>query len=232
MYDPVPQHDSLTPRERWIGGAFLLVVLGLFTAEVCTNYQPVKLSALFVVLFWVPLLALHEAGHAVAAALLNWYVGQIVVGMGRLVGSFRVGTAVVEIRLVPVEGFVRCVPRNLHLPRLKSALIYFAGPGVELLLALCILLAVGPDRLLTASDDYLLIAWQSLALASAAQGVLNLIPHSVGTPRGEVANDGMGIIRSFLVPESHFAQMIGHTFNEADGEWEADEPGDWGKREE
>ena len=40
---------------------------------------------------------LHEAGHAVAAAMLNWHVSQVVIGMGRLVGSFRVGTAAVEI---------------------------------------------------------------------------------------------------------------------------------------
>jgi hypothetical protein len=31
------------------------------------------------------------------------------VGMGRVLGTFRIGTAVVEIRLFPVEGFVQCV---------------------------------------------------------------------------------------------------------------------------
>src|SRR5262249_22987320 len=142
MYDPAPQRGPLTPEEKWTGGIFLLIVLGLFTAEICTNFQPVKLSALFVLLFWIPLLALHEAGHAVVAALVGWYVGQVVIGMGRVVSRFRVGTAVVEIRLVPIEGFVRCVPRNLHYPRLKSAVIYFAGPGVELLLALAVLLLI------------------------------------------------------------------------------------------
>lgn len=70
----------------------MAVVLGLFVAEICHDYQPVKLSALLVVLFWVPLIALHEAGHAVVASLLNWYVGQVVIGMGRLLTSFRVGT--------------------------------------------------------------------------------------------------------------------------------------------
>ncbi len=230
MYDPAPQRGPLSAQERWFCGIFLVVIFGLLIAEVCHNYEPVKLSALLVPLFWIPLLAVHEAGHAVVAALLNWYVGQVVIGMGRMVGRFRIGTAVIEIRLIPIEGFVKCVPKNLVLPHVKSALIYFAGPGVELLLAGCILLLVGPERLLSRSDDYLLIVWQSLALASAAQAVLNLIPVSVRTPEGDIANDGLGIIRSFLVPEGYYAEMIGRTYDERERDWEAYDPTDWWKR--
>src|SRR4051794_10214729 len=131
--------------------------------------------------------------------------------MGRTVGTFRAGAAVVEIRLFPIEGFVTCVPRNLHWPRLKSALIYFAGPGVELWLAATLLVVVGPDTLLSRSSDYGVIVWQSLAAASVLQGVLNLIPQSIHTPEGPVANDGLGILRSLFLPEAHYAQMIGQT---------------------
>jgi len=143
------------------------------------------------------------------AALVGWHVGQIVIGMGRLVGNFRLGCANVEIRLIPIEGFVICVPRNLRSPQLKSALIYFAGPGVELLLALAILLAVGPATLLARSEDYLVIFWQSLALASVTQGILNLIPHWVKMPDGICPNDGLGILRSLVLPDAHYAKMIG-----------------------
>jgi len=218
MYPPPPKHGPLAPQERWFFGIFLVVLLGLFGAEVCYNFQPVKLSALLFVLFWIPLLALHEGAHAIVANLLNWHVGQIVIGMGRIVGSFQIGTASVEIRLFPVEGFVKCIPNDLRLPQFKSALIYFAGPGVELLLAVVILLLVGPDRLLTSSDNYLMIVWQSLALASAVGGVLNLVPHSIATHEGKVPNDGMGIIRSFLMPESHYASLIGLTYNDKSGD--------------
>jgi hypothetical protein len=214
MYDFGQQHRPLSPQERWAGGIFLAVLLALFTAEILHDYHPAKLSALLIVLFWIPLLALHEAGHAVAAALLNWHVDQVVVGMGRLVHAFRVGTAAVEIRLFPVEGFVRCAPRDLRRPQLKQACIYFAGPGVELLLALVILLVVGPDRLLTKTTDYLLIGWQSLAAAGAAQGVLNLIPQSLKTPRGEIPNDGLGILCSVLRPDRYYADMIRDTHPE------------------
>jgi hypothetical protein len=230
---PVPPEKlpPLTPRDRWMYGIFVVVLLGLFVGEIVHDYQPAKLSALLVVLFWIPLLALHEAGHAVVAALLGWRVGEVIIGMGRTLRSFRVGSAIVEVRLFPVEGFVRTVPTNLRLPHLKSALIYFAGPGVELLLAALILLLIGPNRLLTRADDYVLIVWQSLAIAAAAQGVLNLIPHYIQTTTGDVPNDGLGIIRSFLLPESHYAQMLGHTFNDQDREWDPYDSADWWKRD-
>jgi hypothetical protein len=231
MYDPSRNRGPLTSQELGISVIFLALALGLFGAEILHNYQPVKLSALLVVLFWIPLLALHEAGHALMAALLNWSVGQVVIGMGRTVRSFRVGKAVVEIRLFPVQGFVRCVPRTLRFPQLESALIYFAGPGVELLLALGVLLLVGPTRLLTRSDDYLLIVWQSLALASVVQGVLNLIPYAVHTPDGDIPNDGLGILLSFLRPNSDYAEMAGSTWNEQEERWQPWDPADSWKRE-
>jgi len=231
MFDPGRKNEPLTTEERWICGVFLVIVLGLFIAEIVDNYQPAKLSALLIVLFWIPLLALHEAGHAVVAALVGWHVGQVVIGAGRLVSAFRIGTALVEIRWVLVEGFIKCVPTNLRWPRLKSALIYFAGPGVELLLALIVLGLVGPDRLFSHSSDYSLIIWQSLAIASAAQGVLNLVPHAVQTKTGDVANDGLGIIRSFFKPISYYAAMIGRTYNEEENAWDEYDPGEWWKRE-
>lgn len=231
MYDPAPRRGPLTPDERWFVGLFVALLVGLLAAEIYHDFQPVKLSALLVVLFWIPLLALHELGHALAAALLNWHVGQVVIGMGRVLSSFRIRTTVIEIRLLPVEGFVTCVPKDLRLPQIKSALIYFAGPGVELVLAVGILLLIEPERLLTRSDDYLLIGWQSLALASAAQAVLNLIPHSVRTPEGERANDGLGMILSFHRPEGYYADMIGNTYNQETRDWEAYDPADWWKRD-
>jgi hypothetical protein len=209
----------MTPGERNFVVFFATVVLALMAAEIVHNYEPVKLSALMVLLFWVPLLALHEVGHALAAALLGWYVGRVVIGVGRLVARFRVGTALVEVRLLPVEGFVVPVPRNLRRPRLKSALIYFAGPGSELLLLAVVALALGPSTLLARTDHVGTLAAQSLCVAVLVSAVSNLVPHAVQVHGGSVANDGLGIIRSFLVPESHFAAQVGLTFDADTEEW-------------
>jgi hypothetical protein len=230
MYDPAPKRGPLTSQERWFYGIFVIGLLTLFIAEVFHDFEPIKLSALLVVLFWIPLLVLHEAGHAVAAMLLDWRVDQIVIGMGPVASRFRLAAATVEFHVIPVEGFVTTAPRNLRQPQLKSACIYFAGPGVELLLAVIIPLVIGPNTLLTKSDDYSLIVWQSLAFASAAQGVLNLIPHSITTPDGVQVNDGLGIIRSFMLPDSYYAQMIRPPQQVQQHDWESQDPADWWKQ--
>jgi len=201
--------------------------MGLFTAEVVVNYAPGKLSALFFVFFWFPLLMLHEAGHAVMAGLLGWHVGRVVIGMGRTVTWFRIGTALVEIRLIPIEGFVLPVPRNLHAPQLKSALIYLAGPGAELLLLGAICAVMGSGKLLSQAESIAMLAVQSLCVAILASAFFNLVPHLATTQHGMVPNDGLGIIRSFLLPTAHYAAMIGKTFADEpeEEEWATDEPG-------
>jgi hypothetical protein len=201
---PPSSRQPLSPSERLGYGLFLLIVLGLFAAEIIADFHPVKLAALFIVLFWVPLLAVHEGGHAVVAALLGWRVRRVVLGMGRSVLHFRLGATPIDVRLVPVEGFVEPTPTSLHWPRLKNALIYFAGPGAELLLVLAVTLAVGFDRLTTRTDDIALIAVQSLCVAALVGAVINLIPHGVMTRSGLMANDGLGILLSFKLPDEHF----------------------------
>ncbi len=196
---PTPRAPA-TPLEWLLAGGLLLLVFGLFVVELLRDFEPVKLGAVLIVVFWVPLLVWHEAGHAVAAWGLGWRVEQVVIGFGKPLFRFRCGRAVVELRLLPIEGFVACVPRRGRWPRLESALIYFAGPGIELALAGGLLAAVGPQELFRLSDDYLHIAGQSLAAAATAQAVLNLLPAVIVTPQGKLMNDGMGILNSLFGP--------------------------------
>lgn len=228
--DPSPGKGPATPGERWAVVIGILVITGLFLAEIFQNFTPVKLSALFFLLFWPPLLALHEAGHAMMARILGWHVGQIVIGFGKPFTCFLWGRALVEIRMLPVEGFVRCVPTDLSSPRLKNALIYFAGPGIELALAGALLAIVGPDLMFSSSQNYGVIAVQSLALAATSGAVLNLIPHAKETGSRSIANDGLGIIQCLFHQDAYYANQVGQTFNPKTGEWEEHDPADWWKR--
>jgi Peptidase family M50 len=214
MFDPAPRRGPLSPSEVWTCVLFLVVLLGLFAAEVVVNYTPAKLSALFFLLSWFLLLPLHEAGHAIVATLLGWHVGRVVIGMGRTVTWFHVGETLVEVRLVPIEGFVQPVPRNLRAPQLKSVLIYLAGPGAELLLLGALWGVLGTDTLLARSDNIGLLAVQSLCVAILASAFFNLVPHLVQTQSGMVPNDGLGILRSLWLPEAYYAALIGKTFTE------------------
>jgi len=230
MLGPAPKQGPSTPFEWWFTAILAVFFGALFVAMVVVDYEPRKMMLVFLVVFWMLLLPLHEAGHAVVAFLVGWYVGQVVIGWGRPLLKFSLGRATIEIRALPLEGFVRTVPRNMDLPRLKSALIYFAGPGVELILLAILAAAIGPSTLMAASDSYPMIAAQSLSLAIIVSAFVNLFPHSVVTEAGPIANDGLGIINSFLVPASYFSELAGTTYNDKEDQWESYDPADWWKR--
>jgi hypothetical protein len=228
MFNAPHEKGPLTPGERNFTVFFTTIVLALFVAEVVRDFKPIKLTFLLILVIWIPLLALDGVGHAVVAALLGWYVGRVVIGVGRLVAKFRVGTAIVEVRLLPLEGYVLPQPRNLRAPRLKSALVYFAGPGAELLLLAIVAGILGPSTLLTYSENIGIMAAQALGVAVLFSAFCNLVPHAVDMPGGRVANDGLGIIRSFSLPDSHFAEMIAHPPDVETEEWAEED--DWWKR--
>lgn len=171
-----------------------VVFISLLAMEILTNYEPKKLSALLFVIFWAPLLIIHEAGHALMAKLLDWKVQRIVLGIGKVLMLGRWLGARVELRAIPLEGFVQIAPKNLHNARLKHALIYFAGPGIELLLFFLVTFYLGGfESLLTITNDYTRIALQSFAFVALVGAVLNLIPQAIITKDGTTPNDGMGI---------------------------------------
>jgi Peptidase family M50 len=212
MYDPAPESGPLSPQEWMACAILMLFILGLFAADVVHDFHPIKLSALLIIIFWIPLLVLHEGGHALMAAALGWHVGQIVIGMGRTARQFRIGTALVQIRLVPVSGFVMTVPTDLNMPQIKSALIYFAGPGIELLFAAILVFLVGPDRMFQRTDEFVMLSVQSLAVAATVQAGLNLIPYTTMKGQSRLISDGMGIFLSLMTPTSQYAARIGQRF--------------------
>src|SRR5687767_6055377 len=105
MYRPMRDRGPETWGELWFSLGFLILFAGLVAAAILSDFTPIKLAPVFVILFWFLLLITHEAGHAIAAWLLGWRLGRMVLGMGRKLGSFRIGAMPVEVRLFPIEGF-------------------------------------------------------------------------------------------------------------------------------
>jgi membrane-associated protease RseP (regulator of RpoE activity) len=203
----VPQRP-LSRSDKWIFWGLLLAVLGLLAAEVAIDYEPVKLSVLFFLLFWGPLLALHEAGHALMTAACGWRVRRVVIGYGRPVARFHVRGTPVEIRWIALEGFTQLAPTDARRPRLKHFLIYAAGPGIEALLLGLIVLVTGVDTLLTRTESVPVIAAQALAVAIVMGLVTNLVPHTAETASGASPNDGLGMLLSLgMTPEAVEARM-------------------------
>ena len=185
-------------------GVALLTLLGL---DLARGFSASKLSVLFVLAGWGPLLVLHELGHALAARLLGWKVTEVVIGFGRELRRVSVGGTRVRVRAVPVEGYVLIHPTSTVHARWQQALIYFAGPLTELLLlaALAPLLdfsVPGPQASVGR------VALESLGLTAALGAICTLFPYrSQGNP-----SDGLGIITSFLASEESFRQRLAWPF--------------------
>lgn len=186
-----------------------LVFLFMMTMEMLSNYEPKKLGALLFVIFWIPLLFIHEFGHAIMAKLLGWRVQRIVIGFGKVLLRTRLLDAPMEIRSIPLEGFVQIAPRKIRLARIKHALIFFAGPGIELLIVFVIMQILGGvEQLFIISNDYTRIALQSFAFAALAGAVINLIPLGIITKDGSTPNDGMGILLCLFSTKMDYALWI------------------------
>ncbi len=119
------------------------LMLLFISLEIFTNYEPRKMAALMFLLWWMPLVLLHEFGHAVMAKWFGWGIERTVVGFGRIVYEGKLFGAPLEVRMVPIEGFVQIQSLGQEGARIKNALIYFAGPGIELLLFLAIGVMLG-----------------------------------------------------------------------------------------
>lgn len=194
MLDQSFQREPLTKPERITYWASLTLILTLFGAEIAFNYEPRKLAAVFFLLSWLVLVAIHEFGHALMAWICGWGVNRIVVGFGRPVFQFKIQNTPVEFRTFPIEGFVEPYPRDLHSPRLKDALIYAAGPGIELLAAFMLMLLISRPVMFTLTENLGVLAVQAFACAAVTGAILNLIPMSVQSGDHRVPNDGLGIL--------------------------------------
>lgn len=206
-YDPAPYREA-RGNERWmLVGAFLLA-LGALVAIVLEDYEPVKLAPVFMLIAWFPLIALHELGHAVAAKLAGWEVDAIVVGFGGIAFAFELFGVPCAIKMYPLGGFVRPAPLDLSKIRVKSALVYLAGPGVELVLVLGLLAALGWDTMTTRTEAVGVIAAQAVAVAALIDVVTNLVPRGIDTEHGASFTDGMGFLRSWLRPRTELEAWV------------------------
>ncbi len=195
----------LAPGERRFVFVFLLLVLGGFVADLLRDFDRTKLTFFFFVVAWALLVPVHEAGHALAARLCGWRVRRVGIGLGPVVKRLTVRGVPVEVRAVPIVGFVSTQPTSLRRARLSQAFVYAAGPGAELVVAAGIGAVVGFGALLSSSDAIGMLVAQSVALAAVVGAALNLIPfvNREGQP-----SDGMGLLMSPFQTRRYFLTQI------------------------
>lgn len=216
--------DPATAAEFWTVIGFVAIIFVGVGFEIFSDYQPGKAVILFFFLFWMPLIVVHELGHAWMAGLLGWHVGHVVVGVGKVMRYFRVGGVTVELRLLPLEGFALIGSPSGSFGGWKNALIYFAGPGIELVIFFVLLSIFGWTELTTLTDSLGMMALQGLAVAALVGAVLNLIPHGVYSGDRWVANDGLGILQSLFWNARPPRSRRSHYTDDPN------DPADWWKR--
>jgi hypothetical protein len=60
--------------------------------------------------------------------------------------------------------------------------------------------------------------------------ILNLVPYTARVGDRHIANDGLGILRSFTQPEGRFAELLGAAYDDETDEWVSPGPAEGGKR--
>lgn len=184
---------------------FCVIVFGLFAAEIFREVTPARMAVLFFFVFYGLLTVLHEAGHAIMARLVGWKVLFVQLGFGPVLGRPEIGGVKVELRAFPILGLVQVRPTSVMGARWRNALIYAAGPGIELALAAIVATAIGWDVIFTASEVWSVVIAQSLCLAAVVGAGFNLLPFS---PRPGQVTDGLGILRSPFMPRTAFEAMM------------------------
>ncbi|MCF6311397.1 MAG: hypothetical protein L3J39_03005 [Verrucomicrobiales bacterium] len=138
------------------------------------------------------------------ARAVGWQVDLICLGTGKVRHELILLGMKVELRTIPLSGFVRPRPLDQLSPQLKNFLIYAAGPGIEILLVLLIALIISPQTLLQRSDSIPLIATQSFCLAALFGAIINLLPWPHRNDNGSTSwSDGLGMILCWTLPENN-----------------------------
>ena len=155
------------------------------------------LVSLFMYLSIVP----HELGHARGARLAGLRVFQITIGIGRRLLEFSVHDTRVEVRLVPLVGYVLAARPDNAGWRWRTFFFIVMGPASNAALFTVALLRIVPGDLLP--YDHVLssvLPWHALAAANVWLLILSLYPHSVATPIGPCPSDGRNLLHALAGP--------------------------------
>ena len=203
--DDADEHKAETSGERVFVTIFTAITCGLLLLELFQDVTPSRSAMCWFFIAYFFLTALHEVAHALVARLVGWSVVGFRVGIGPVITRANWLGVPVELRLFPIVGMVEVLPKNLRSPRLKNAIIYAAGPGIELLIAGLLTAYLGWDTMLSPTDSYFVAALQATTLAAVFGAGFNLIPFS---PQPGVVTDGLGICLSPFLKDEHFKRLM------------------------
>lgn len=158
---------------------------------------------LFNLLAWLVVIfssiAVHELGHALAARLLGLRVRRVVIGQGREVLRFRIGSTEIRLHQLPFLGLTFIEPAPVRALRSRMALAVLAGPVAS---AVLLTFALADDQWWPACNMNK-CSWISSFVAIMNLGaVLSLVP----AEREGFRTDG-ALLLSLFSPEFDWAEF-------------------------
>jgi tetratricopeptide (TPR) repeat protein len=169
------ERDTQREGLKVTAGLIVVVALAALVFELGSGSELARVC-LLVLVFEVAGTVLHELGHAGVALGLGLRLHTISFGYGQVLYSRRVGSAILELRSVPVCGFVMVAGRSRTFARLRQALVCLAGPSTNAALAFVAWQAgirSFPAESLAIGD---VTAWHIMFAVNASIVVLNLFP--------------------------------------------------------
>ncbi len=172
---------------------FGLLILGVAATGLREAWLPLNLCLVF--LLTVPMVVLHEIGHAVAGRLLGVHILGISIGRGRVLYHRRILGVNVEWKLLPIAGLT--IPGAVPARRLRSRMFLFvlAGPLTHLLVVVALVYLARFSGLQLGSFTTEPAPLAALLVCNAAMLVVGLWPRRVPYDLALISNDARTLSR-------------------------------------
>jgi len=139
--------------------------------------------------------AVHEAGHLLAAIVASIPIRLLSVGVGPLLLRGRIGRAQLELRLLPLSGFVS--PHYVTGLRKGPLLLFLLGGILGNLALICLLALLDAVGAIQKLPQLVHDGLGPLVFAQLFLIVVNLIPFRVKVHGSRMASDGLQVLRLF-----------------------------------
>lgn len=182
-------------------GPFLVLGVAILAMDPRREWVAVLLNPPLFIAMVFAFTALHEAGHALAAAAVGMSVWRVHLGFGHLLKKWKVGVVEVRLGTVPLGGATLVMPRQRHGLRTRFWLVIAAGPLVNAAMVALLwpLQSATPSR-----------AVAPIALAFGANVLLllgSLLPIKMSSALGVSETDGRQLLTIPFLPDSFFDEL-------------------------
>lgn len=143
-------------------------------------------------------IAIHEAGHALAAAAVSIPIRLLSVGVGPLLLRGHIGNMRWELRLLPFVGFV--LSKSIAGIRKHHQALFILGGVMGNLAFVCLVALLDIVGAVSKLPKFAHDGLGSLVVAQLYAIVVNLIPFRMSSGGAQLTSDGLQLLRLLQSP--------------------------------